>query len=101
MWYLIDHSGLECSCLFHVVHSFGVVSCIGVGYIGCDDFIGLFHGGCSFQVGFVFLCLYYIRVIFASSLQIFKLLKNFLNFFQEVLRFPVQPRFFSLTVIRV
>ena len=30
---------------------------------------------------FVFLWFYYIRVIFASSLQIFRFLKNFLKFF--------------------
>ncbi len=36
-------------------------------------------GGYSFQVGFVLLWLYYIRVIFASSLQIYKFLKNFLS----------------------
>ena len=37
---------------------------------------------------FVLLWLYYIRVIFASSLQIFKFLKKVLNFFQEILCFP-------------
>ena len=38
--------------------------------------IGLFHGGYSFLECFVFLWFYYIRVIFASSLQIFRLLKE-------------------------